>query len=64
MLSQWQIFVSMAGSVLCFSCWGAAMGISRWFFVETKSFEFAMEEGVLVSRVIKGVGHYALYSHG
>jgi hypothetical protein len=40
----------MAGSVLCFSFWCAAMGLSRWFFVETKSFEFAMEEGVSVSR--------------
>lgn len=36
------------------------MGLSRWFFVETKSFEFAMEEGVSVSRVFersRGIMH-------
>jgi hypothetical protein len=51
---------------LCyFSFWCAVMGLFRWIFVESKSFEFAMEEGVHVLCVFeRGRGFMCYVSLG
>jgi len=36
--------------LLCFLFCCMTMGLSRWFFVEAKSFEFALEKGISVLR--------------
>jgi hypothetical protein len=40
------------------SAWCVAMGLSKWFYVESKPFEFAMEVGIPVLCIFERSRYY------